>query len=188
MATRQILLFRRFRVSIKLVAISSALVVAVLVAVVIATQSSNHDKISESDKVSELITSGLVALQGNNVEAAREAFTEAIEIDPNSAVAHYDLGVLALQFDSNPQAAIDLFSTTLAIDPNFTSALYNRAIAYKSLARFEEAVVDMRAVVAAKPGDANAMKKLGELLVQTNNVDEGTALLEKAYELDPNLE
>lgn len=133
------------------------------------------------------ISAGLTAMQTGDVEAARVAFTKAIKIDPTSAVAHYDLGVLVLQYDANPQAAAELFSTTLELDPKFTNARYNRALAYKSLAKFDDAVTDLRAVMAEKPDDANVMKKLGELLVQTGKLDEGTALLERAYELDPNL-
>lgn len=133
------------------------------------------------------ISTGLNAMENGDVEEARTAFSKAIKLDPTSAVAHYDLGVLVLQYDANPQVAADLFSTTLELDPNFTNALYNRALAYKSLARFDDAISDLRAVFAMKPTDANVMKKLGELLVQTGKLDEGTALLERAYELDPDL-
>jgi Tfp pilus assembly protein PilF len=133
------------------------------------------------------ISAGLTAMHNGDVDAARTAFSKAIKLDPTSAVAHYDLGVLVLQYDANPQAAIDLFTTTLALDPKFTNAQYNRALAYKSLTKFDDAITDLRAVLAVKPDDANVMKKLGELLVQTGKLDEGTALLERAYELDPNL-
>lgn len=164
----------------------SVVIVVVLVGLLIVRPWASPAQ-SREEKYKTEISNGLAAMQSGDVEAARQAFTKAIALDPNSAVAHYDLGVVVLQYDANLQAAIDLFTTALILDPKFTSAQYNRAIANKSLGKFEEAIVDLRAVVAVKPNDANALKKLGELLVQTGKLDEGTALLEKAYQLDPNL-
>lgn len=175
---------KRPGVPARLVAVTVILAVVVGLIVFHPWTSSRSNSI---DRFNTEIAAGLTAMQNNDVEAARKAFTNAIKIDPTSAVAHYDLGVLVLQYDANPNAAVDLFSTTLELDPNFTNARYNRALAYKSMAMFDEAVTDLRAVLAAKPDDANVMKKLGEMLVQTGKLEEGTALLERAYELDPNL-
>lgn len=133
------------------------------------------------------IAVGLTKLNSGDVEGARTNFQSALGVEPNNVVANYDMGVVLQQYDKKPAEAIPYFTKALSIDPNYTNALYNRAIAYRTVGDKANAIADFSALIEKKPEDANSMKQLGDLLIETGKTAEGTAMLERAYAIDPNL-
>ena len=59
----------------------------------------------------------------NDVEGAIEKYKQAIEVDPNYAVAYNSWGV-ALRVKGDPDGAIDKYDRATKIDPNYAVA-YN---------------------------------------------------------------
>lgn len=174
--------------------IIGAVVVAVLLIFVMSRSGGNSNSSTDTtaaptpaQQVGNLIAVGLTKLQSGDVEGARSSFQSALAIDANNVVANYDMGVVLQQYDKKPAEAIPYFSKALGIDPNYTNALYNRAIAYRTVGDTANAIADFKALIEKKTDDANSMKQLGDLLIQTGKTDEGNAMLEKAYAIDPNL-
>lgn len=63
---------------------------------------------------------------------------------------------------------------------------YSRALAYERVDRVDEAIADMRTLVAAEPDEADFLNALGYTLVdRTDALDEGLTLIEKAIKLKP---
>jgi tetratricopeptide (TPR) repeat protein len=65
--------------------------------------------------------------------AADEAlalFTEAIRLDPASAVAYAERGRTWARFKGEPEQAVTDFTAALAIDPGYAKAYYQRHLAY----------------------------------------------------------
>ncbi len=82
-------------------------------------------------------------------------------------------------------AAIALVDRALAVMPDDDLRLA-RAFLLERLDRVPEAVADMRAVVARRPGDPDALNALGYTLVdRTRSIDEGRRLIERAIASKP---
>lgn len=170
--------------------IGAVVVVLLLIAIMSRSGGSNSSTdttaaATPAQQVGNLIAVGLNKLQSGDVEGARTSFQDALNIDANSVVANYDMGVVLQQYDKKPADAITYFTKALNIDGNYTNALYNRAIAYRTIGDTTNAIADYKALIDKKPDDANSMKQLGDLLIQEGNTKEGNSWLEKAYAIDP---
>ena len=83
-------------------------------------------------------------------------------------------------------AELSALDRGLAIFDEDAMLRYARALAYERADRVDEAVADLRALVAAEPEEADFLNALGYTLVdRTQALEEGLALIEKAIELKP---
>lgn len=83
-------------------------------------------------------------------------------------------------------AELSALDRGLAIFDEDVMLRYARALAYERVDRVDEAVADLRALVAAEPEEADFLNALGYTLVdRTPALEEGLALIEKAIELKP---
>jgi len=70
--------------------------------------------------------------------------------------------------------------------PDDTRLLYTRALIAAQLDRLERAEEDLRAVLAAEPGNAAALNALGYTLAdRTDRLQEAEQLIRQAYEIEP---
>ena len=69
----------------------------------------------------EALNRGLALIQQGAIEPATTAFREAIELDPNSAAAYYNLGLVQRQTGQLQEAATS-FWQALEADPDFAMA------------------------------------------------------------------
>lgn len=72
----------------------------------------------------EALNRGLALIQQGAIEPATAAFREAIELDPNSAAAYYNLGLIQRQTGQLQEAATS-FWQALEADPYFAMAYSN---------------------------------------------------------------
>ncbi len=83
-------------------------------------------------------------------------------------------------------AELSALERGLAIFEDDPMLRYSRALAYERSDRVEEAVADLRLLVAAAPEEADWLNALGYTLVdRTDALEEGLALIEKAIALQP---
>src|SRR3990172_5870444 len=70
---------------------------------------------------------------------AIEAYTKAIQLDPNYAEAHYNRG---LSYSSKGQydKAVEDYSRAIIINPNYTDAYYRRGRTYYSKVQYDKAI------------------------------------------------
>ena len=61
------------------------------------------------------------------------------------------------------------------------------ALVLRDTGKVDEAVLELRKVVATDPSNAGANYNLGVLLIAGGNVKEGTELVNRAIELDPSI-
>lgn len=83
-------------------------------------------------------------------------------------------------------AELSALDRGLAIFEDDAMLRYGRALAYERVDRVDEAVADLRTLVAAEPEEADFLNALGYTLVdRTQALEEGLSLIEKAVALKP---
>lgn len=111
-----------------------------------------------------------------NYESAESFFRNAIAIDPSSAAAHYELG-LVYNYQKNFQASFQAFEVANKLEPNnywyklsYASFLENSGDKEKAIALFKE-------LAEQNPNQLELKYELSKLLVGENRFDEGIAIL-----------
>ncbi len=90
-------------------------------------------------KVGAYLHWGNLVLEQGDAIAAAELYAAVIQIDPNLAVAHYNLG-LALKGQGNLQGAVDCYQAAIALDPDYAEAYQNLGVALLKLGRMTESL------------------------------------------------
>lgn len=105
---------------------------------------------------------------------------------PERAATIYHEQGRALADADRPELALQVFSEGLSEFPNNTTLLYARSVTYESEDRIEEAVTDLRTVLATDNQNVTAMNALGYTLAnRTDRYSEAHELIEQALALRP---
>ncbi|WP_164933813.1 tetratricopeptide repeat protein [Bradyrhizobium guangzhouense] len=110
---------------------------------------------------------GLCAFSGQRFEAARQAFSQAVAVDPRSAQALSDLGATHFALGQYEEARASL-QKAIGLKPNFPMALANLGNALLHLNRVAEAIETYDRAIKLKPDyvDALCNRGLAELALQ----------------------
>ena len=118
-------------------------------------------------------------------EAVEEA-RKAIEMEPNSADAHNDLGHVLFQSDV-AQEAVFVLKKAIRLNPYPPSMYFhNLAWAYHSLGKYEEAINSAKKAVQVNPKDIVAHRALISCYVLLDRGDDARAEATKVLQIDPN--
>ena len=104
-------------------------------------------------------------LERSDRAAAREAWWQALELDPDHGAASFRLGNHCLEHDEYRAAAIH-YERALRSAPRHSAALNNLGLCYKALGDPARAAECYRAVLATDPDHADALFNLAKLLFQ----------------------
>jgi tetratricopeptide (TPR) repeat protein len=132
-----------------------------------------------------LVSAGLKAQLAGDDSTAENTYQQAIKLDPNNAVAHYDLGTVYDRQGDKSQA-ISQYTATLVIEPTFSDALFNLADDTASSDPGRAANLYLQ-VLALQPSFAAAWLNLGFLLEGEGKPGEARADWAKAVALDASL-
>ncbi len=92
------------------------------------------------------------------------AYRHAITLDPNLAVAHYNLGVLLTSNPTTKEESLRYFETAARLDPANADASYNAGQANYDLERFGAALEQWRHTQQLTPDDFQVARKLVQTL------------------------
>jgi tetratricopeptide (TPR) repeat protein len=115
---------------------------------------------------------------------ARALFLHALDLNPDNAVAHTTLGVLAMN-EGRPDEALRHLSEAVRIEPAYPEAHFNLGVLYSKLGRRAEAITAYRTAIELRPDSPRAHTNLGALMVGAGFVREGIAQFRTALELRP---
>jgi predicted O-linked N-acetylglucosamine transferase (SPINDLY family) len=101
--------------------------------------------------------------QSGNSQSAERLLKRALLVDPQSAAARCDLGVV-LAAQQRPDEALACYDHVMALKPDFLDALLNRGNLLLRLGRFAEAVTSYDNAIAINPHHVNALERKGEAL------------------------
>jgi len=133
-----------------------------------------------------LLQEGLDAHVAGDLDTAEARYLEVVELDPDSALGWYNLGLVE-QTTNRPVEAEEHYRLALNIDPTFTSALFNLAILRTEAQAFDEAVVLYAQVTTLDEANSGAHLNLGLLLYSLGRGTQAARQLARAVELDPGL-
>jgi tetratricopeptide (TPR) repeat protein len=132
-----------------------------------------------------LVSQGLKAQLAGDDSSAESQYQQALNVDPNNAVAHYDLGTV---YDSqgNKSKAVEEYSAAAVINPTFADALFNLAVDTARSDPSSAAELYLK-VVTLQPSFAAAWLNMGFILEGGGNAAAAKADWAKAVLLDPSL-
>lgn len=127
-----------------------------------------------------------------NVQGALKEFDQALEADPNFAVAHAGLAEAQWQMylitndKTWAQQATDSTRKALALEPDRPSVLFTAALtAYRS-GQYEQARQDLERALAVQPTFEDANRLYGTVLMRLGRVDEALAVFNRVAQIRPN--
>jgi len=129
---------------------------------------------------------GLSAAHGANPRRAAELFGVAVELQPEHAAAHANLG-LALAELGRWSDALASYDRALARNPDHAVAWSNRGNALERLGQSQAALGSFDRALALRPDLAETHMNRGYLLGQFKLWDEALASFERALALKPRL-
>jgi TolB-like protein len=126
-------------------------------------------------------------LHSRQVEQAVREFERAVELDPDFAEAHAELGIARILNDSGLQQARESIDRAVELEPELLRAQAARALWLGAQHPPENAEAEriLRAVLARDPNMSDALNWLSGTLGDLGRADEARAVLERAARIDP---
>ena len=139
---------------------------------------------TKEDAAKTLIAHGQALYAAGRQEDAVHLYGSAIILDPKNPLSYKFRGDHFLMSDREAGALAD-YDQALRLRPRFVLALYNRAIAKKRLARMDEALIDLGAVLSLDNDMFHAYALRGDILIELGRLDEAQADYDRAVAIDP---
>ena len=114
----------------------------------------------------------------------RNQFQTTLDLHPDHANAHYNLGNALLQ-NGRVDEAIAHFQKALDLQPNYANAHNNLGNVLLQIGRVDEAIVHFQKALDLQPDHANAHNNLGNALLRKGRVDEAIAHYQRAVDILP---
>jgi tetratricopeptide (TPR) repeat protein len=111
-------------------------------------------------------------------------YTEALRIDPYSAVTHNNMAI-ALTKMGRLDEAIRHFSEALRINPEYTKAHNDLGVALAKQGRLDEAISHYSEALRTNPGYAEAHNNLGIALARKGKIEDAVAHFREALRIRP---
>ncbi len=127
---------------------------------------------------------GMARFALGDLDRAEDGIRAAIEIAPDNADFHANLGVV-LKNKAEYRDAIACFSMALALKPDFPDCLNNMASTYLLLGQTSDAEDTLRNLLATRPDYADGLNNLGVVLLGKQEFEEARALFDRALEIRP---
>jgi serine/threonine-protein kinase len=121
------------------------------------------------------------------VPKAKQAAEKAAELDDSLAMAHAQLGILALWYDWDPHAAEREFKRALELDPSNADAHLYYAHLLSNQGKHDEAFEQAERARELEPFNPRFSALEGMFLIHAGRTDEALARLQATIGLDPNV-
>ncbi|MCZ6861975.1 MAG: tetratricopeptide repeat protein [Alphaproteobacteria bacterium] len=129
---------------------------------------------------------GAIHVGLGQLDHAVESFLRALEIKPDYAEAHNNLGN-ALKDRGKHAEALASYHRALEIKPDYAEAHYNLGVALSALGKHKEAVAAYHEALEIKPDIAEAHSNLGVALSELGQPEEAVASYYRALEMKPDI-
>ncbi|NER26918.1 MAG: tetratricopeptide repeat protein, partial [Symploca sp. SIO1C4] len=113
------------------------------------------------------------------------SYQQAIQLNPNDAVAYYNLGI-ALRQQGKLDEEIDSYQQAIQLNPNYANAYNNLGVALSEQGKLDQAIDSYQQAIKLNPNDADAYNNLGIALRQQGKLDQAIDSYQQAIKLNPN--
>lgn len=141
----------------------------------------------EGAQVGELNSRRLIGkayYENDDFARAEEEFRRCIELSPDSAPDHFNLGLVLMRAQKYKEA-LEALDKAQTVDPNLLGLYYVRGIIHKREARLPEAVEALREVIRRDPKCHGAYYNLGVCYKSMQQFTDAIEVFQKASELNP---
>jgi uncharacterized protein (TIGR02466 family) len=125
-----------------------------------------------------------VLKQMGRISESLVASQKSVQLDPQDAEAHNNLGVTLQELGRLDEAEKSL-RQAITLKPDYAEAHYNLGITLKELGRLDEAEVSYNQAIALKPDYAEAHNNLSNTLKELGRLDEAEASYKQTIALKP---
>jgi Flp pilus assembly protein TadD len=127
---------------------------------------------------------GVHYVQLGRNDDAREQFLAALELSPDHAVAHYNLGLIAILADRAEEAFTHL-NRAIKVRPAYAEAHSNLGVLLEATGRPDEAFEHYQKAIESRPDNAAARANLARQLMRRGRPDQAVTHLEHLQRLQP---
>jgi protein O-GlcNAc transferase len=145
----------------------------------------SHSMTPGSQSAEAINTQGVDFISRGMLNEATACFRKAMELDPNLAAAHSNLGA-ALKRQGRLDEAVFHLRQALRLRPDLAEVHNNLGNALRDQGKLAEAVASFLQALERKPDYAECLHNLGSTLVEQGAPEQASAYLERALELRPN--
>ena len=117
-------------------------------------------------------------------DRAIAAFSEAIRLDPNYAMAFNNRGVAHVNKGDNDRAIAD-YTEAIRLDPKYALAFLNRGIAFGKKGDIDRAITDFTEAIRLDPNNSQALNNRGFAYASKGDNDRAIADYNEAIRLNP---
>ena len=128
---------------------------------------------------------GTILVDKKNFNQALVNYKKSLEINPNYAEGHNNLGVAFYKLRKFNES-IDSYQRAIKIKPNFSKAHNNLGLAYKELEKFTESINNYQKAIKINPEYAEAYNNLGNVYNSNQKIDDAILNYKKAIKLNAN--
>ena len=118
------------------------------------------------------------------LDAAIEAYQNAIRIGPSFSDLHYNMAN-ALQAKGNMEAAIEAYNKAIKLKPDYAEAYNNKGNVLKKTGQLEEAVAEYNKAIIHNPNYADAYNNMGVALKDQGMQQKAIHAFRKTLSLQP---
>jgi len=124
--------------------------------------------------------------QNKQLTKSIASYKKAIELNPNSAWSHYNLGQ-ALAKNGNFNEAAIAYEKAIQLKPDSSSFRYSLGEVLVEMGKLGQGAFQYNQAIKIKPNFSSCYNKLGEVLIQQGKLSEAITHFQKAIEFNPNL-
>ncbi|MDM9385062.1 tetratricopeptide repeat protein [Chlorogloeopsis sp. ULAP01] len=139
--------------------------------------------VSQNLEAASFFQQGVMRYNRKNLQGAESAFRQALQLDPNIALAHNYLGNIMLE-QNRLEAAVQEYAEAIRLNPNVGDTHYNLGLALHKQGQSEAAITAYRQALVINPTMASAQYNLGLALYQKGRAGDAIAAYQQAVNLD----
>lgn len=116
-----------------------------------------------------------------NFESSEKLYQKALDLNPNSAAAHYELGNI-YSIQEKPQLALEQYETAVQLDESNFWFRLSYATALRDLGQASKAIEEFKGLVEKEPKRIELKYELAQLLLNNGKKDEGLVVINQIEE------
>ncbi|BAY40029.1 hypothetical protein NIES2111_44110 [Nostoc sp. NIES-2111] len=140
--------------------------------------------ISQDLETASLYQQGVTRYNRSDWQGAENAFRQALQREPNIAMARHYLGNTYLM-QNRLDVAVQEYQEAIRLNPNFGETYYNLGLTLQQKGEKDGAIRAYRQAVVVDPTRVNAYYNLGLVLYEQGLLGEAIATYQDAIKLDP---